>query len=281
MKWFKPVISVMIQNFRKWRQDCRIWISLALLMIFIHSATSQLSVFCDYADIKCTPWIYPFLYMQHYQKILYFLPLILIFSNAPFTDNNQLYMILRCGRIRWCLGQICYIIAASAIYFLFIIFASVLLNLKCMTFSGEWGKILTTLANTNAGSQFQIAFSVNRNVIDMFTPFQATWFTFLHSWASGIILGLVIFLANTKLKGIGTFFAAFLLVFSALASKQPSMVKYSPITWSTLNYIHLTQNDLFPSYGYITVSYILLFAVLLLVMLVIARRYSFEEAFRK
>lgn len=281
MKWFSPVFSVMMQNFRKWRQDCRIWISLALLLIFIHSATSNLSVFCDYTGIKCTPWIYPFLYMQYYAKMLFFFPLVLIFSNAPFTDRNQLYVILRCGRIRWCLGQICYIVAASGVYFLFILFSSVLLNLRCITFSGEWGKILTTLANTNAGTQFQIGFAAERNVIEMMTPVQATWFTFLHSWISGSLLGLVIFLANTKLKGFGTFFAGFLLVFSAIASKQTALAKFSPITWSTLNYIHLAPNDRLPSYGYITISYILLAAALTAVMLITARKYNFEDAFRK
>jgi hypothetical protein len=159
--------------------------------------------------------------------------------------------------------------------------SSVLLNLNCITFSADWGKVLTTLANTNAGTQFHLGFTPDRNVINLMTPMQATWFTFLHSWASGALLGLIIFLANTKLKGIGTFLAAFLLVFSALASKQTALAKYSPITWSTLNYIHLTPNDMLPSYGYITVSYILLTVILLTVMIFAAKKYNFEDAFRK
>ena len=171
MKWFNPIFSVMMQDFRKWRQDCRIWISLALLLIFIHSQSDNLSVFCQYTGIKCTQWIFPFLYMQYYTKMLFFFPLVLIFSNAPFTDRNQLYIILRCGRIRWCLGQICYIIAASAIYFLFVMVSSVLLNLNCITISADWGKVLTTLANTDAGTYPSTNTSARRKLRSFLTCF--------------------------------------------------------------------------------------------------------------
>lgn len=280
MKWFKSVFSIALQNFRKWRYDCRIWISLFILLMFIHSYTKGLSYFCDYVNLKSSPWIYPFLYMQYYTKLLFFFPLILIFSNAPFVDSNQLYIIARSGRIKWCIGQICYIFIASAIYFIFIILFSILMNIRCIDFTRDWGKVLNTLANTNAGTQFQIGFSPDSNVIKMFSPLQAIWFTFLHSWISGVILGLIIFLFNMRFKGIGTFMASFILVFSAIASKRISLIKVSPITWSTLNYIHLSRNDKLPNYGYISISYVCILVLLLIIILCISKNYNFDKDFK-
>lgn len=248
MKWFKSIFSIVLQNFRKWKYDCRIWIALFIVLIFIHSLTKGLSDICDYTGVKSSPWTFPFLYMQYYNKMLFFFPLILIFSNAPFIDKNQLYVLIRTGRNKWCIGQMLYIVVASALYFAFVMVFSIVLNLDCIEFTGEWGKLLNTLANTTMGTKFQLGFSPERNVINMFSPISAMWFTFLHSWISGVILGFVIFLFNMKIKGSGTFLASFLLVFSAVAAKQTSLVKMSPVSWSTLNYIQLKPNDGLPSY---------------------------------
>mgnify|MGYP000178248066 CR=1 FL=1 len=281
MKFFRSVYSISLQNFRKWKYDSRILITIFFLLIFIHSYTKGLSSFCDYVNVKSSPWIYPFLYMQYYNKLLFFFPLLLIFSNAPFIDSNQLYIIARSGRIKWCMGQICYIFITSSIYFVFIILFSILLNIKCIEFTNDWGKVINTLANTNAGTEFQIGFSPDRNIVNMFSPLQAVWFTFLHSWVSGVVLGLIIFLFNMIFKGVGTFISSFILVFSAIASKQISLVKFSPVTWSTLNYIHIIKNDGLPNYRYITVGYIGISFVLLILILFVSKKYNYDKDFKK
>lgn len=42
MKWFKSIFSIVLQNFRKWQYDCRIWIALFIVLIFIHSLTKEI-----------------------------------------------------------------------------------------------------------------------------------------------------------------------------------------------------------------------------------------------
>ena len=118
MNWVRPVVSITMQNFRKWKQDCRIWIAFGIVLVLIHSATKGLSGLCAYTGVRLSPWIFPFLYGSYYSKLLFFFPLVLIFSNAPFMDRNQLYVVIRSGRYRWCLGQMLYIILASALYFI-------------------------------------------------------------------------------------------------------------------------------------------------------------------
>lgn len=277
MKWFKSIISIVLQNFRKLKYDYRIWVALIIVLIIIYSLTKRLSDICIYTGVKSSPWIFPFLYMQYYNKMLFFFPLILIFSNAPFIDKNQLYVLIRSGRNKWCFCQMLYIIVASALYFAFIMAFSIVLNLDCIEFTGEWGKILNTLANTTMGTKFQLGFSPEKDVINMFSPVSAMWFTFLHSWISGIVLGLVVFLFNMKIKGGGTFLASIMLVFSAVAAKQTSLVMISPISWSTLNYIQLKYNDGLPSYGYITAFYTIMLFVLFVIIMYSTKRYNFDR----
>jgi len=281
MKWFKPVCSITMQNFRKWKNDYRVWITLFIVLILIHSTTKGLSDICDYTGVKSSPWIFPFLYVQYYTKMLFFFPLILIFSNAPFIDKNQLYVLIRSGRNKWCIGQMLYIVVTSALYFTFIMIFSILLNLDCMEFTGEWGKLLNTLANTSMDAQFQLGFDPIKNVVDMFSPISAMWFTFLHSWISGIILGFVVFFFNMKVKGGGTFFASFMLVLSAISAKQTSLIKISPISWSTLNAIQLKANDNLPSYSYVMTFFVIMLLVLIAMILISTKRYNFDKELKR
>lgn len=281
MKWFKSIFSITLQNFRKWKYDCRVWIALFIVLIFIHSLTKGLSDICNYTGVKSSPWIFPFIYMQYYNKMLFFFPLILIFSNAPFIDKNQLYVLVRAGRTTWCIGQMCYIIVTSALYFSFVMLFSIIINLDCIEFTGEWGKMLNTLANTSMGTKFHLGFTPEKNVINMFSPISAMWFTFLHSWISGVILGLIVFLFNMKIKGGGTFFASFMLVFSAVAGKQTSLVKFSPVSWSTLNYIQLKPNDGLPNYEYISIFYIIMILLLLGIVLFFSKKYNFDKEIKE
>ena len=206
-----------------------------------------------------------------------FFPLILIFSNAPFLDKNQFYVLIRSGRSKWCIGQMVYIAVSSVVYFAFIMAFSVLLNLGCIEFRGEWGKLLNTLANTSMGYEYGLAFNAEKDVIELFTPGSAMWFTFLFSWTSGLILGLTVFLFNLRIKGVGTFLASFMLVFSAAAAKQTSLVAFSPVSFSTLNMIKLKPKENLPGYSYVVLLYAILIFILIAMILFVSKRYDFDR----
>ena len=277
MRWYRPIRSVASQNRRKWKNDYRVWIALLLAAVIVHSLTKGLGDFVNQTGVKASPWIFPFLYMRYYNKLLLFFPLILIFSNAPFLDRNQLYVLARSGKRKWCMGQILYIFETSAMYFMYIFVLSILLNLKYISFTFEWGRVMKTLAKTNASSVFEMGFCSEEKVMDLFSPISATWFTFLFSWISGVILGLLMFFLNMRIRGTGSFVASCLLVFSAVAAKQTNFLPFSPVSWSTLNAIHLSKRDGKPGYGYVCMVYATITIALLLIILLTAKKNNFDQ----
>ena len=58
-----------------------------------------------YGDEKLTLAI-SILYTDRYIRILFMLPLIFIYCDAPFIDKNQIYILMRCKRKLWSIGQI-------------------------------------------------------------------------------------------------------------------------------------------------------------------------------
>ena len=277
MRWLKTVCTIAGLNFRKWKSDCRVWVAFLLVLILIHSTTKQLGAVVAHTGVKSSPWIFPFLYMPYYNKLLFFFPLILIFSDAPFVDTNQFYVLYRSGRRKWCVGQARYIIGTSVLYFAFVALFSVVLNLGHIEFTKEWGKLFTTLAKTNMAQRYDLGFQPELTVLTYFTPASAMWFTFVHSVVCGVLLGFVIFLFNMKVRGGGTLLASLLLVLSAQAAKWDRLVKFSPVSWSTLNYIHLKPKDGLPAYGYVVAVYAGLAVVLLTLLLWTVRSYNFDR----
>ena len=106
MKSVKISLIVAIQNIRKWRTNYRIWILVILTMIFVQCYTKEISTNALAMGMKSSPWLYPFLYTDRYIRILFMLPLIFIYCDAPFIDKNQIYILMRCKRKLWSIGKV-------------------------------------------------------------------------------------------------------------------------------------------------------------------------------
>lgn len=152
MNYFKIAGCICAQDFRKWRTNPRIWVLFILIAIFINSYTKEIDLFAQSVQYKMSPWLFPLLYGQKYMRYILFAGVLLLFCDAPFIDEEQPYVIIRSGRKFWSIGQILYIVSASAVYFLYIIVISILLNLGNMEWNTDWGKVLGTLGTSNTWS---------------------------------------------------------------------------------------------------------------------------------
>lgn len=267
MKLLKTVLSICLQNLRKWRTDYRVWIIAVLAVITVWIYIDDIERIALGLGTKMPIWIYPFLYSQFHTKLIFTLPVVLLFCSAPFIDNNQMFVYMRSGRKKWLCGQIMYIAAASAVYYIFLITATLLSTI----FAGgdintEWGKTLTTIANSNAALYFESPFiSVSKIITSFFSPISATWFTFLLSWLCAVMIGLIIFFCNclTGTRFLGIMITSLLVVLSALTDNGfPMLITYSPISWNTLEKIDVGGLTANPSFGYCVSVYLASIAVL-------------------
>ena len=106
MSFIKITVCICLQNFRKWQKDYRIWTIAAILFILILENTRKFSDLSADLGVSSSIWQYPFLYSQYHLKLIFTLPLLLMFCNAPFIDQNALFLIVRCKRKAWITGQI-------------------------------------------------------------------------------------------------------------------------------------------------------------------------------
>lgn len=263
----KTIWAICSQNFRKWITDYRMWTIAALLIIMVQLYIDDMQKVAALLGTKIPIWIFPFLYVQYHTRVIFTLPVVLMFCNAPFTDKNQIFVYTRTSRAKWLWGQILYILTASALYYLFILFVTFISTVFTAEISPKWGKTLHMIANTGAAQQAEAYFvNVPGIILEFFSPVQATFFTFLTSWLSAVLLGLIIFFCNlvSGTRFIGILISSLLVVWTVLVDVGGWMdyLRFSPISWNTLNNIDVGKMTANPSFDYCTCVYAVLIAML-------------------
>ena len=63
----------------------------------------------------------PFIYNSSTLHVatLMFLGLMLLFADAPFTEQSAMYSLVRCSRVQWVVGKLMYILLSCAVYYIF------------------------------------------------------------------------------------------------------------------------------------------------------------------
>lgn len=222
MRASRSAWAICSQNLRKWATDYRIWTIAALLIVMVQIYVDDMQKVAGLLGTKISMWIFPFLYVQYHTKVIFTLPVVLMFCNAPFTDKNQLFVYTRTGRIKWLCGQVLYIFIASAVYYLFILFLTFISTALIAEPSLDWGKTLYMIANSNVASNVEAYFlNVPNLILEYFSPVQAVFFTFLTSWLSAVLLGLIVFFCNlvSNTRFIGVIISSLFVVWTVLVAR--------------------------------------------------------------
>ena len=277
----KAAWAICAQNLRKWAADYRMWTIAALLVIMVQIYVDDMQKVAGFLGTKISMWIFPFLYIQYHTKVIFTLPVLLMFCNAPFTDKNQLFVYTRISRAKWLLGQILYIFTASALYYFFIFFLTIISTVFIAEPSLDWGKTLYMIANSNVASTAEAYFlNVPNIILEYFTPVQAVFFTFLTSWLSAVLLGMIVFFCNlvSNTRFIGIIISSLLVVWTVLVAMGGwiDYVRFSPISWNTLNNIDVGNMTAKPSFAYCMCVYGSLILMLIAGIFIFGRKKSLD-----
>lgn len=276
-------IRICIQNMRKWIGNSRIIVSLIVILLFTYLYTKGLWKISDYTGEKLSPYIFPFLTTYRYMKILYLFPVIMIFSDAPFIDSNQQFVMVRSGRLSWGIGQMLYIVVGSFCYTMFMLLSSIIVNIGHIQLDTSWGKGLILAATTNLTSALGIQYDtvkVTGSIVRYYTPAQAMLWSFVFLWMICTILGLIIYDLNILFKSnaVGVLVTGFMVFFTAIVDEVQQFMWFSPVTWSSLNNIEVAKTTSLPSFYFVLYMYSGAIVILFIMgaLLSRSRRFSFE-----
>lgn len=278
----KSVFSICTQNFRKWVTDYRMWVVAAIIIVMTFIYAHRVGLNAERLGTETSLWIFPFLYTEADMLVVFIMPLVLMFCNAPFLDKNQTFIMMRTSRVKWMCGQLLYIVIASALYFLSIFLLSVLATVFTAEPSLDWGGTLYTLAQARSRWEDVPLIEIPMLTVEYFTPLQACWFTFLLSWIGGIFLGMIVFSFNliTETRSVGTVIATAFVAWGSWVKYTSSGIqrhrRFSPIAWLTVEDIDVGGMTHYPTFTYCLTVFLVSIAIMIAAVFLFGRKKSLD-----
>lgn len=211
---------------------------LVIIGIYVFSAMAAASECASDLGVSSTPAGFVFLFNDFICQIVLTAGFVFIMSSAPFVGNNYLYIVGRSGPKAWELGNIFYVFTAAFLYVTFIVLVSWLGLVRTIEFSGEWGKLWGTLAQTSYGLSYELQFSVSPFMVGKYTALFAMCSTFMLELLCYSFLGMLIYLLSRCIsQSLGLFASGVLVFFDTLIfnSGYTALYRFSPVTLSQLS----------------------------------------------
>ncbi len=231
--------------------------------------------FAELSGEKAAPWIFPFLISDANFLMVYMAGVICFFSAAPFMEGRERYYLLREGRGRWLAEQAGDILASSFLFTVISVAVSWIPLIPVLKFESGWGKVIFTLAKTNAGGLTDLFWKLSAWYLSNHEPLEAMLATILIVSLGSSFLGMLMFLCRLCLpKAYSIGIPAVMVVYSSVVANVGSFSEklffaISPISWMRVTRLGFTE------YGY-QVSWqaqtsIIVFAVLILILIIAGR----------
>ena len=245
---------------------------LALILFFSeHLFIIGVGEFCVAVQHKITPYIFPFLISYIYFQLIYTMVVLYYFADVPFMQYRGMYQVIRMGRVKWVLGHVGYIFLSSLGLSLLLVLESIVILFPQIEWSGEWGKILHTLALTDAGSQYDVyPIPFSEEVMRQYTPLQGMLLAIIVCTLVTAFLGMVMFVVSlwsSRVTAIGA--ASMFLCLPIFTKDVDDMFKYpisciSPVSWLQITEYGSEKYGIrqMPEVNYIMCGLVVLFVVL-------------------
>lgn len=161
--------------------------------------------------------------------IIMFILILLLFMDAPFMDNNSLYVVSRIGRYRWCIGKIIYIFIAAVI-FNGVILLTTILSSVAYSFPGNiWSDTFLGVVRGDPVSKgFDVSF-LNMEIVKFLSPAVTAFMSAGLMVLLDCMVGMVLYalnLVNGKVLGCAVTSILYLVGYTVSDSEY---VKFLPM----------------------------------------------------
>lgn len=248
------------------------WTPFILAVAAVYEFARHLSEMSAYYSIAVNGFSAAFLLTSLNQVFIIFLGVFILFSDLPFKDNQQMFLLSRSGKRAWIFSQVFYVFFVSLMYFLFIFVCFCIAMLPNIGFSVDnWGKIIKTISATNAGQKFHVLFKVSPSVLADFSPVEAFVYSFGTAFAVSVVLGLVVLFFNLTIKrNTGVIISGamvFVYMFVNLGG-GPRTYYFSPVSWCSVFIADKKGLTFYPDVSWIISVLCIWFAVELIALFV-------------
>lgn len=163
-----------------------------ILWIAFDSFYVELDYACKVLDYPCSFWYFLNVMTNHFMCGAIGLSAVYLFSNAPYLNRNGMYQMIRQGKYKWLLSQLGSIILSGFSFTAVLFFTGWIRMLPHMDWTWSWGRMMKTLAVTNAASQLNVTFVLKPSFMQSMEAWQAGLLAFMLDSFVFILIGFLL-----------------------------------------------------------------------------------------
>ena len=160
-----------------------------ILWIAFDSFYAEIDYACKVLDYPCSFWYFLNVMTNHFMCGAIGLSAVYLFSNAPYLNRNGMYQMIRQGKYKWLLSQLGSIILSGFSFTAVLFFTGWIRMLPHMDWTLSWGRMMKTLAVTNAASQLNVTFVLKPSFMQSMEAWQAGLLAFMLDSFVFILIG--------------------------------------------------------------------------------------------
>lgn len=163
-----------------------------ILWIAFDSFYAEIDYACKVLDYPCSFWYFLNVMTNHFMCGAIGLSAVYLFSNAPYLNRNGMYQMIRQGKYKWLLSQLGSIILSGFSFTAVLFFTGWIRMLPHMDWTLSWGRMMKTLAVTNAASQLNVTFVLKPSFMQSMEAWQAGLLAFMLDSFVFILIGFLL-----------------------------------------------------------------------------------------
>lgn len=238
-----------------------------ILFLYLWGILSPVKEFAAVIDQQLSPWFFVVLMNDTVCSMIVFCLWCFLICDVPFRNDSYLYYAGRAGKMGWIWGEILFLFVFSGVFLLVVYIFTVILSIPRLDVTLEWGKVLGTLAYTDASFQFPVPVSFPVTVMSGIAPPKAALISFLLAWLAVFLLGMSVLFFNWCFRSSLGAAAGLFWIFLDITAENildHRWLRFSPVSLSRLS-------NLMGRYQYLTPVWVLAFSggILLLLTAVI------------
>ena len=166
------------------------------------------------------------------------LSFLILFWFGIIYINSDMYQIIRTGRISWALGQLGGTFFRSFILVVFTAFCSIVSLLPQIEWSLQWGKLIHTIAMTNAAIQYNLKYVFYYQILGKYSPLQLMIITIVICTFISMFLSSLMFMISLYFNHIlaVSITAALTIMLFFVVNIHPKiryiLAKFIPTVWA-------------------------------------------------
>ncbi len=179
--------------------------------------------------------------------------LLFIFSEMPFRNAQQVFLVTRSGKRTWCVSQILFILFVS-LFVIFVILLEAFLMFGCRISldNSSWGKVIMSIYNTGLGLEYEVPFfgGAPYQALLAVSPAQAVSYVLTTAFLMSAVMGLAVFAVNlTTGSSLGIMIGGVFIALNLFTSyfQTAAFFRLSPVSWVKLDAVKKLPFKLYPA----------------------------------